>query len=45
MRINEKGVNMQITDDIKDYLYKKLTHLEKFINNMEKKWLSPIIIK
>jgi ribosomal subunit interface protein len=32
MRINEKGVNMQITPDIKDYLYKKLTHLEKFLN-------------
>ena len=32
MRINEKGVNMQITPDIKDYLYKKLEHLEKFLN-------------
>ena len=32
MRINEKGINMQITPDIKDYLYKKLAHLEKYIN-------------
>ena len=32
MKINEKGVNMQITADIKDYLYKKIAHLEKFIN-------------
>jgi ribosomal subunit interface protein len=32
MRINEKGVNMQITGEIKDYLYKKLAHLEKFLN-------------
>lgn len=32
MKINEKGTNMQITGEIKDYLYKKLAHLEKFIN-------------
>jgi ribosomal subunit interface protein len=32
MKINEKGVNMQITPDIKDYLYKKLAHIEKFLN-------------
>ena len=32
MRINEKGTNMQITAEIKDYLYKKLEHLEKFID-------------
>lgn len=32
MRINEKGTNMDITPVIKDYLYKKLEHLEKFIN-------------
>lgn len=32
MKINEKGTNMQITGEIKDYLYKKLTHVEKFIN-------------
>ena len=32
MRINEKGVNMQITAEIKDYLYKKLEHVEKFLN-------------
>ncbi len=35
MRINEKGTNMQITLEIKDYLYKKLEHLEKFINPAE----------
>lgn len=32
MRINEKGTNMQITTEIKDYLYKKLEHLQKFID-------------
>ena len=32
MRINEKGTNMQITGEIKNYLYKKLEHLEKFID-------------
>lgn len=32
MRINEKGTNMEITPEIKDYLYKKLAHLEKFLN-------------
>jgi len=32
MRINEKGTNMEITGEIKDYLYKKLAHIEKFIN-------------
>jgi len=32
MKINEKGVNMEITAEIKDYLYKKLAHLEKFLN-------------
>ncbi len=32
MKINEKGTNMEITDEIKDYLYKKLEHLEKFID-------------
>jgi ribosomal subunit interface protein len=32
MKINEKGVNMQITGEIKDYLYKKLEHIEKFLN-------------
>ena len=31
MRINEKGTNMKITPAIKDYLYKKLAHLEKFV--------------
>jgi len=32
MKINEKGTNMQITGEIKDYLYKKLAHIEKFLN-------------
>ena len=32
MRINEKGKNMQITPDIKSYLFKKLEHLEKFLD-------------
>jgi len=32
MKINEKGTNMEITAEIKDYLYKKLEHLEKFID-------------
>ncbi|MFA7252535.1 MAG: ribosome-associated translation inhibitor RaiA [Candidatus Paceibacterota bacterium] len=31
MRINEKATNMKITVGIKDYLYKKLAHLDKFI--------------
>ena len=32
MNIKEKGSNMKITPDIKDYLYKKLAHLEKFLD-------------
>jgi putative sigma-54 modulation protein len=32
MRINEKGTNIQITDVIRDYLYKKLSYLDKFID-------------
>ena len=32
MRINEKGTNMQITGEIKDYLYKKLDHLNKYLD-------------
>jgi len=35
MRINEKGTNMKITTEVKDYLYKKLTHVEKFINSAD----------
>lgn len=31
MRINEKGTNMQITPEIKDYLFKKLEYLEKHL--------------
>jgi putative sigma-54 modulation protein len=32
MRINEKGTNMEITARIRDYLLKKLEHIEKFID-------------
>lgn len=32
MKINEKGTNMDITAHIQDYLYKKLDHLNKFID-------------
>jgi ribosomal subunit interface protein len=32
MKINEKGTNMDITPEIKDYLYKKLAYIEKFLN-------------
>jgi len=32
MRINEKGTNMKITEEIKDYLYKKLEYIEKFLD-------------
>jgi ribosomal subunit interface protein len=32
MRIKEKGTNMKITGEIKSYLFKKLEHLEKFLN-------------
>ena len=32
MKINERGVNMEITGEIKDFLYSKLAHLDKFIN-------------
>jgi ribosomal subunit interface protein len=32
MKINEKGTNMEITAEIKDYLYKKLDHLNRFLN-------------
>ncbi len=32
MKINEKGTNMKITAEIKDYLYKKLESLNKFIS-------------
>ena len=31
MRINEKGTNMPITEAIRDYLYKKLAYLDKFV--------------
>jgi len=42
MRINEKGTNMQITSEIKDYLYKKLAHLEKFINQNDESVLCEV---
>ncbi len=42
MRINEKGVNMEITADIKDYLYKKLAHLEKFLNTADESVLCEV---
>jgi len=32
MKINEKGTNMEINQEIKDYLYKKLAHIDKFLN-------------
>jgi ribosomal subunit interface protein len=32
MKINEKGTKMKITPEIKDYLYKKLEHLNKLID-------------
>ncbi len=32
MKINERGVNMEINGEIKDFLYSKLAHLDKFIN-------------
>jgi ribosomal subunit interface protein len=35
MRINEKGTNMKITEEIKDYLYKKLAYLEKFLSKKD----------
>jgi len=35
MQIKEKGANMQITEDIKVYLYKKLEHLNKFIDQTD----------
>jgi putative sigma-54 modulation protein len=32
MKINEKGTNMKISSEIKDYLYKKLAHIDKFLD-------------
>ncbi len=32
MRINEKGTNIELSANIRDYLYKKLAHIEKFVN-------------
>ncbi len=42
MRINEKGTNMQISAGIKDYLYKKLVHLEKFIDSSDESVLCDV---
>ncbi len=44
MRINEKGTNMQITAEIKDYLYKKLAHIEKFINPADESVLCEVVL-
>ena len=33
MRINEKGTNLEITSRIREYFYKKLEHIEKFVNS------------
>lgn len=35
MRINQKGVNMKITADIKAYLDKKLENVEKFLDKAD----------
>jgi ribosomal subunit interface protein len=32
MKINERGINMTITPEIKDFLYSKLAHLDKYID-------------
>lgn len=32
MKINEKVTNIEITTEIRDYLYKKLEHVEKFLD-------------
>jgi len=42
MRINEKGTNMEITVEIKDYLYKKLAHIEKFLNSADESVLCEV---
>lgn len=42
MRINEKGTNMEITPNIRDYLYKKLQHLEKFIDAKDESTLCDV---
>jgi ribosomal subunit interface protein len=42
MKINEKVTNMDITPEIKDYLYKKLEHIEKFLNPNDKSVLCEV---
>jgi len=42
MRINEKGTNMEITGEIKNYLYKKLEHLQKFIDQADESVLCEV---
>lgn len=32
MKIKEKGLKIKMTEDIRSYLYKKLKHLEKFLD-------------
>jgi len=44
MRITEKGTNMQITEEIKNYLYKKLEHLEKFLDPADESVLCEVEI-
>lgn len=35
MRINEKGTNLEITGRIREYLYKKLEHFDKFVDTRD----------
>ena len=42
MKINEKGTNLSITPEIRDYLYKKLEHLKKFIQGAEANALAEV---
>jgi putative sigma-54 modulation protein len=42
MKIKEQGKNMEITDKIKDYLYKKLEHLDKFLNQNDESILCEV---
>jgi len=42
MRIIEKGVNMDITPEIKNYLYKKLDHLSKFLDSSDESILCEV---
>jgi ribosomal subunit interface protein len=35
MKINAKGTNMKLTSDIKDYLFKKIESLQKFLSKTD----------